>query len=458
MTEQDYHILIVDDDPDILTTARLLLKRSVATVDTEIHPENIPDLLRQKHYHVILLDMNFTRDVTSGREGFNWLARIMEIDPDAVVIMITAYGDVEKAVKSMRSGAFDFILKPWQNEKLLATVNAAIQLSLSRNEVSLLKSRQSSLSADMDEPFHEMIGSSPAMEIIFKAIAKVAATDANVLILGENGTGKELVARALHRQSLRAGEAFVSVDMGALSETLFESELFGYKKGAFTDAKEDRAGRFEIATQGTLFLDEIGNLPRPLQAKLLTVLEQREVTRLGSNIATPIDIRLICASNLPLQSLVLDGSFRQDLYYRVNTVEIILPPLSDRDGDIELLQKFFLAKFSKKYNREIIGLHPAALDKLIQYSWPGNVRELKHTVERAVILGESPTLQPSDFPLPMQLSAAKNEASDPDRLENLERSAVSRVLKRHQGNITLAARELGIARTSLYRKMKKYDL
>ncbi len=451
-------VLVVDDDEDVLLAARLFLKQHVAAVHTEKDPNKIPTLLRNESYDVILLDMNFSRDVCTGREGFHWLNRILEIDPSAVVVLITAYGDVELAVRAIKEGATDFVVKPWQNEKLLATVAAAMSLRRSRLEADQLRSRQKQLSADLDQPFHTIIGVSPAMQRIFTTIRKVARTDANVLILGENGTGKELVAREIHRQSDRAQEVFIHVDMGALSETLFESELFGHVKGAFTDAKEDRPGRFEIASGGTLFLDEIGNLPLPLQAKLLTVLESRQVTRLGSNTPRPVDIRLICASNLPIPEMVAERKFRQDLLYRINTVEIQLPPLRERREDIPLLVDHFVETYSKKYQKPVRRLSAATLKKLEKYSWPGNVRELQHAVERAVIMSDSQVLQPSDFFFTASEAREEGLMFDEYRLEEVEKAVIRKVLRKHEGNISQAARELGLTRTSLYRRLQKYGL
>jgi DNA-binding NtrC family response regulator len=374
------------------------------------------------------------------------------------VILITAYGDVETAVRAVKAGATDFVLKPWQNEKLLVTINSALNLRLSRLEVDRLRSRQKQLSADIDQKFHDMIGASSAMQRVFRTIAKVAATEANVLILGENGTGKELVARALHRQSLRKNEVFISVDMGAVAETLFESELFGHVKGAFTDAREDRAGRFELASGGTLFLDEITNLSLPLQAKLLGVLEMRKVIRLGSNVPRDIDIRLICATNMPIYDMVAKNEFRQDLLYRMNTVELRLPLLRERREDIVLLAEYFLGRYARKYKKSVVGIGPAALKKLERYSWPGNVRELRHTLERAVILSESSMLQPSDFFFPEVERKTEGVIFDSYNLEDVEKTVIRKALKKYAGNISHAARELGITRTSLYRRMEKYNL
>ena len=393
-------ILIVDDDDDILFSARLLLKQHYAIVRIEKNPEELTEILKDDHYNIILLDMNFSGDATSGSEGFNWLKKILELDPNAVIILMTAFGNIEMAVKAIKEGATDFVLKPWQNEKLLATISSAMKLSESKLEIDNLKSRQKQLSSDLDRKFHNIIGVSEEMKKIFATIQKVAETDANILILGENGTGKELIARAIHRQSNREKEIFLNVDMGAISESLFESELFGYVKGAFTDAKDDRAGRFEIASGGTLFLDEIGNLNFGLQSKLLSVLQNRQVTRLGSSTPRPIDIRLICATNLPIEELMSEKRFRQDLLYRINTVEINLPPLRKRMEDIPLLVDHFLQIYNKKYNKPVKRISNAALEKLKNYFWPGNIRELQHTIERVIIMSDSESLQPADFYFP----------------------------------------------------------
>lgn len=451
-------ILVIDDDEDVLLAARLFLKQHVAFVQTEKNPELIPALLRNETYDVILLDMNFTRDVSSGREGFAWLGKILEIDPAAVVVLITAYGDVEMAVRAIKEGATDFVLKPWQNEKLLATLSAAMNLRQSRLQVDQLRSRQQLLSADMDQNFQGFVGACAAMQKVFGTIEKVAKTEANILILGENGTGKELVARELHRQSPRAKEVFISVDMGALSETLFESELFGHAKGAFTDAKEERAGRFEAASGGTLFLDEIGNLSLPLQAKLLTALQNKQITRLGSNKPRPIDLRLICATNIPIYEMVKHKEFRQDLLYRINTVEIHLPPLRERVEDIALLVDHFLAANAKKYQKPVKRLSPATLKKLEKYSWPGNVRELQHAVERAVIMSEAPMLQPTDFFFTTPETREDALVFEDYNLEDVEKVVIQKALSKHGGNISHAAKELGLTRAALYRRLEKYGL
>jgi len=458
MAKNTGNILIVDDNEDLLLAARLFLKQHFSMVHTEQDPEKIPVLLQNENYDVILLDMNFTLDATSGVEGFLWLEKILQIDPSAVVILITAYGDVEIAVKAVKAGAADFVLKPWQNEKLLATLSSALSLRHSRLEVDRLRSRQKLLSEDIDQKYHNMIGVSPAICKVFATIDKVAATDANILILGENGTGKELVARALHRQSSRAGDVFINVDMGAIAETLFESELFGHMKGAFTDARENRPGRFELAAGGTLFLDEIGNLSLAMQAKLLSVLETRKVTRLGSNAPRDIDIRLICATNLPLYDMVARNEFRQDLLYRINTVEIKLPPLRERREDIALLVDHFLGIYSKKYKKPITAVSAPAVKKLERYHWPGNIRELIHTLERAIILAESRMLQPGDFLFPDTEKEVEGVVFDNYNLEDVEKTVIRKALKKHAGNVSRAAKDLGLTRTSLYRRMEKYGL
>lgn len=451
-------ILIVDDDEDVLFSARLLLKQYYSIVRVEKNPQHIPVILKDDHYDVILLDMNFTGDATSGTEGFNWLKKVLELDPSAVVILITAFGNIELAVKAIKEGATDFALKPWQNEKLLATISSAMKLSESKKEINSLLSKQMQLSQDIDKEFHDIIGVSEEMKKVFALIQKVAKTDANVLILGENGTGKELIARAIHRQSERNKEIFLSVDMGAISESLFESELFGYVKGAFTDAKEDRAGRFEVASGGTLFLDEIANLTFNLQMKLLAVLQNRQVTRLGSSISKQIDIRLICATNLSYEELNSDKRFRQDLLYRINTVEIHLPPLNKRIEDIPLLVDNFLNIYCKKYNKPIKKISAPALNKLIRYHWPGNIRELQHTIERVVIMCESDVLQPDDFYFSSKDVKEENGGFNNYHLEEAEKMLIIKAVSKNGGNLTKAAKELGLTRASLYRRLEKYGL
>jgi DNA-binding NtrC family response regulator len=458
------HVLIVDDEEDILTAGRLLLKQHFASVKTTYDPYQIPAILAASTIDLVLLDMNYSAGATSSKEGLHWLKQIKQLNPNVTVILMTAYGDIELAVRALKEGASDFVLKPWRNEKLVAILKTACQQILDRTIVSAPKSTVYST-------FHygEFIGVSPAMQRVYQTIDKVAATDANVLILGENGTGKEVAARALYQKSKRAAKAFEKVDLGAVSETLFESELFGHAKGAFTDAKEDRTGRMEAADGGTLFLDEIGNLSLALQAKLLSVLQNRQVIRLGTNKPRAIDIRLICATNMPLYEMVKQGSFRQDLLYRINTVEIQLPPLRERKEDIKLLAEHFLQLYSKKYNRDGLTMNAQTLHRLSAYHWPGNIRELDHAMERAIILCDGNELQEEDFyfapgndraPASNTIEHTHSPTlSEGDyTLEALEKLMVQKVLVKHSGNITHAAKELGITRTALYRRIEKHGL
>ena len=453
-------ILIVDDNEDLLKAAKMYLKRYFSQVDIEKNPEAIPALMSNDDYDVILLDMNFTKDVSSGSEGYYWLEKILQLDPSAVVVLITAYGDVQMAVKAIKAGATDFVLKPWENEKLLATLYSSMQLRETRDEVQTLKIKNQEINQAINNKYLEIIGSSPAMQRIFQTIDRVAHTDANVLILGENGTGKEMVARAIHRNSPRGSETFVGVDLGSITETLFESELFGHKKGSFTDAKEDRPGRFELANRGTLFLDEIGNLSMPLQAKLLTVLQNRKVSRVGSNKDTPIDIRLICATNLPLYDMVKENKFRQDLLYRINTIEIEIPSLRDRMEDIPLLSNHFLKHYSEKYSKNVMKISDGAMTRMNKHPWPGNIRELQHAIERAIILSNSSVLQPEDFTFNTSSGKETDQPLNLDQfnLDEVEKLLIRKVLKKYNGNITQAASELGLTRSSLYRRLEKHGL
>ena len=451
-------ILIIDDDEDVLIAAKLLLKKHAKEVLIEKNPKKIPFLINNGTYDVILLDMNFSKDITSGKEGYYWLEQILEADPKAVVILITAFGDVEMAVKALKEGATDFVLKPWQNEKLIGTLSSAIKLKESYKEVDKLKSAKKQLEDDINKPFKDIIGDSPAMKNVFSIIDKVASTDANVLILGENGTGKELVARAIHQRSLRKDNVFVGVDMGAITETLFESELFGHKKGAFTDAKEDRAGRFEIATGGSLFLDEIGNLGMPLQSKLLSVLQQRQVTRIGSNKPLDIDIRLICATNMPVYDMVAENTFRQDLLYRINTVELHLPPLRERQDDVTVLAEHFTKVYCDKYRKPHKKLASSTLKKMTKYPWPGNIRELQHAIERAIIMSEGNILMPDDLFFLVQKTDNPSEGVDNLNLDEVEKNVILKAVNKHSGNISKAAKELGLTRASLYRRLEKHGL
>jgi len=451
-------ILIIDDDVDVLSAAKLLLKRHAKLVDIEKNPQKLPFLVTNNDYNLILLDMNFTRDVNSGREGFHWLDRILDINPKTKVIMITAYGDIEMAIRAIKAGATDFVLKPWENDKLLNTIQAAMQsgspllaaASTANEEKGKEDSKKGKLSADT------IIASSESMKQVLHTSERVAATDANVLILGENGTGKTQLAKHIHQHSKRADKPFVTVDLGALSESLFESELFGHVKGAFTDAKEDRAGRFEEAKGGTIFLDEIGNLTLPLQAKLLTVIQERRVTRVGSNKPIPLDVRLVCATNMNIEKMVEEKTFRQDLFYRINTIELDLPPLRERSEDIAVLADFYLKQFSKKYSRPVTDISSALIKKMQQYNWPGNIRELQHAVERAVILSQEKTLQPDD--LFLKSSGGQASTATGFDLEDMEKTLIIKAMKRFNGNITDAARELGLSRAALYRRMEKYGL
>lgn len=457
--KQDGKILIVDDEEDILLSMKYFLSQHFKSVHTEPNPYQLPRLLRQNNYDLLLLDMNFRKGETSGKDGLQWLEKVQELKPGLGVIMITAYADVKTAVEAVKIGAVDFIEKPWRNERLLATINAAFQLNQSKKTVKRLEETQQLINQQQDQQFGEIIGESTSMQKVFGMIEKVARTDANVLILGENGTGKELVARAIHRASPRSQNVFVSVDLGAIQETLFESELFGHQKGAFTDAKADRMGRFEAASKGTIFLDEIGNLSLPLQAKLLTVLQNRRIQRVGSNTIIPVDIRLICATNMPLFQMVGENTFRQDLLYRINTVEISLPPLRERISDIPLLAQHFLKIYRKKYGKPALEISKETVKALQSYKWPGNIRELRHAIERAIILTENAVLSISDFILsPDAAKSSSVEGFDSYNLAEIESWAIRKALTKHEGNISKASDELGLTRAALYRRMAKYGL
>lgn len=494
----DKRLLIVDDDEDILVAGKLLLKRHFSSVSICNQPQEIPRLMAAQNFDAVLLDMNFSPGESNGEQGFIWLKRILEIDPDTVVVMITAHGNVDTAVEAMKHGATDFIAKPWQNEKVVATLSAAVQLHDSRSEAKRFKSEALRLH-DSNQVLVEasaattqsLLGHSKAMGIVHSIIRRAAPTDANVLILGENGTGKELVARELHQQSLRGDQIFMSVDLGAVSESLFESELFGHKKGAFTGATKDRVGRLVAASGGTLFLDEIGNIPLHLQAKLLTVLEQRQVTPLGANQSTPIDIRVIAATNIPQVELTDEKKFRQDLLFRLNTVEIPLPALRERVDDITEIAQYYAVLYERKYRKEPKLFSEMAIEAALSYDWPGNVRALRHAVERAVILSEGDAYEVED----LQLNVSRRTHNKPDftnraltkvhavpasafeyptengvpieseesgtpedlNLDRVEKRIVESALKLHRYNISKAAKELGLTRASLYRRMEKYD-
>jgi two-component system, NtrC family, response regulator HydG len=454
MKLQPCDILIVDDDSEVLLAAELVLKAHFQTVVTASDPSQIRTLLARRAFDVILLDMNFTAGATSGREGLDWLKTAQAIAPDTKVILMTAYGGIETAVNAMREGAADFVVKPWDNAKLAATVSTVAKLARADREVASLRRRQRTLNEHPAPDVDHIVGDSEGLRQVLSSIAKVARTDANVLILGENGTGKELVAREIHRQSLRCDQPFVGVDLGALTESLFESELFGHRRGAFTDAREDRAGRFEIAQGGTLFLDEIGNLSLAMQAKLLGALESMSVTRVGSDRSTKIDARLICATNLSPLDLRAAAQFRQDLLYRINTIEIRVPALRERIDDIPALAVNFARIYARKYNKPEPGFDASAARKLKQYHWPGNVRELRHVIERLVIMSEGGALHLDDLPI------SPPAAPEPVilNLEALEKEAIRKAISLHQGNLSKAAQSLGLSRTTLYRKMTRYEL
>jgi two-component system response regulator HydG len=444
-------ILVIDDDVDVLTAVRLLLKPEVKEIMTEKNPENIRSILSKQDFDVILLDMNFNSSINTGNEGIFWLNKIKEFRSEAAIIMITAYGDIDLAIRSLKEGAFDFVVKPWHNEKLIATIKEAVRRK--ENKASHVPVSGSTIFET------ELLGQSEIMQDIFYKIQKIAPTDANILILGENGTGKELIAKAIHHFSLRATRPFIKVDVGALTESLFESELFGHKKGAFTDAREDRIGRFEAANTGTLFLDEIGNISLHQQSKLLTVLQNRQVTRLGSNESIPIDIRLVCATNIPISELANENRFRKDLIYRINTVEIVIPPLRKRGNDIVLLAKHFSRIYSNKYLKPQLELDKTAIEKLLNYHFPGNIRELQYTIERAVIMAEDTMLSAKDIIFsPIESTITEVAEITQTNLSTVEKNTILRVIEKHNGNISKAAKELGITRTALYRRLSKYDI
>ncbi|WP_374949106.1 sigma-54-dependent transcriptional regulator [Mucilaginibacter sp.] len=443
-------VLIVDDDPDVLTAVKLLLKTETQEIITEKNPENLNSLLQRNQVDLVLLDMNFNSAINTGNEGIYWLRKIKEWKPNVCVIMITAYGDIDLAVRSLKEGANDFVVKPWHNEKLIDTIKDLL------DKKEGVKTSKPSKSGNGQT---SILGESDIMDDIFHKVNKIAPTDANILILGENGTGKDLMAKAIHERSLRADKPFIKVDVGALTDSLFESELFGHKKGAYTDAREDRMGRFEEAEGGTLFLDEIGNISLQQQAKLLTVLQNRQVTRLGTNKAVDVNIRLICATNVPLTELANENKFRKDLIYRINTVEINMPPLRKRAEDIVILAKHFAKMYAGKYLKPTMEFEAAALQKLRMYNYPGNVRELQYTIERAVIMADDHILRPDDLIFSILETPGENIIDEDNiQLSTLEKNAILRVIEKHNGNITRAAKELGLTRTALYRRLSKYDI
>jgi len=449
--------LIVDDHNNVLKALLHLLEQDFPSIHTATNPNLIPNLIRDFKIDVVLLDMNYSAGINIGNEGMYWLEQILNSDPDIAVVLITAYGDVELAVKAVKNGATDFVLKPWDNEKLIITLKSAFKLRESRLEIKELRNKQVHLTRNIEKGYDPLISSSSGMSEVLATIRKVARTNTNVLILGENGTGKELVAHEIHKQSDKADEIFVSVDMGSLSESLFESEIFGHTKGAFTDAREDRVGRFEIANGGTLFLDEIGNLSLPLQAKLLAVLQNHQVFRLGSNTPIPIDIRLICATNKDLSNQIHLNLFREDLYYRINTIEIEIPPLRERGEDILELTDYFLKKYCIKYQKSLVKISTRSRDKLLNYNWPGNVRELQHIIEKVVILSDSEILKPEDL-IFSTTKPKPTETRKPVTLKEIEKQAIREAMENNHGSILKVAEELGLTRQTVYNKLLKYDL
>ncbi len=460
MAKQAATLLIIDDDDDILISAKLFLKQHFALVVTCNSPREMNALLSDHKPDLILLDMNYRKGINDGKEGLYWLRHILEIDANHQVILMTAFGDVELAVNALKTGARDFILKPWNNDKLLATLQTTLDSGVPKAHGNASGGTASASSKNKVPGFDELVGESESLKDVFKIIEKAAPTEANILILGENGTGKQVVARQIHKHSDRAKQVFLHVDLGSLSENLFESELFGYAKGAFTDAKEDKAGRFEEANGGTLFLDEIGNLTLPLQAKLLTVLQNRSVTRLGENKPRSVDIRLITATNANVNELIAKNEFRQDLYFRVNTMEINLPPLRARKGDVGLLSEYYLLTYKEKYKKPQATFSKAVLTAFENYSWPGNIRELQHVVERAIIMSDGNEIGVGDIQLSNAKSLSQTETALPETvdLETMERNLVKRAIDKYQGNISKAAAELGLTRAALYRRMEKFGL
>lgn len=451
------NILIIDDNKSVLTALEMLLQTEFENVICLSNPVSLLSVIKQNNIDIVLLDMNFRAGINNGNEGIFLLKEIQKYDPTISVVMITAYGDVELAVKAVKKGAFDFILKPWDNNKLISTLNAAMKLRKSRVENISLKNTTDTLKQELKKASHSIIGQSESMRNVMNMVKKVAKTDANIFITGENGTGKELIAREIHKYSKRSNEVMLSVDMGSISESLFESELFGHKKGSFTDAKEERIGKFEAANKGTIFLDEIGNLSLSMQAKILSVLQNRSVIKLGSNTPVPISIRLITATNKNLTNMIKDGLFREDLLYRINTITINLPPLRERENDILLLADYYLFKYSSKYDKPGLNINQKACQKLMNYSWPGNVRELQHSIEKAVILADDNILDESSFTL-------INNYSDEDlnfqngTLEEMEKAMILVSIKKENGNMTNVSRNLGISRQTLYNKLKRYEI
>lgn len=450
-------ILIVDDKKSVLTALEMLIQTEFDQVITLNNPKTLMSTIESTKVGIVLLDMNFTTGINNGNEGIFWLNEILKFDNSIVVIMITAYGDVELAVRAVKEGAFNFILKPWDNNKLLSTLHSALKLRKSNLENRSLKKVSKNLKQELNPNNYRLIWKSNAMQKVMEIVKKVAVTNANILITGENGTGKELIAREIHKYSKRQNEILLSVDMGAISETLFESELFGHKKGSFTDAKEERIGKFETADNGTIFLDEIGNLSLPLQAKILTVLQNRTITKLGDNLAIPINIRLISATNKDIDAMIVEGLFREDLLYRINTISIDLPPLREREEDVILLAEFFLEKYSEKYDKKGLKISEKAKQKLLKHSWPGNVRELQHCIEKAVILSDNSILNEDSFSLNQHTNKNKNSIGNMT-IEEMEKEMIINCIDVEKGNMSIVSKKLGITRQTLYNKLKKYDL
>lgn len=448
-------ILIVDDNKSVLTALEMLLSSVFNKVITSSNPNRIPSFLETEKIDVILLDMNFSSGINTGNEGIYWLSEIKKRAKELPVVLFTAYADIDLAVKAVKEGAADFIVKPWDNAKLIATLLSAYRLNESRSEVKQLREKEEILKKQLNPEEKLVWGNSAIMQQLHLLVEKVARTDANILITGENGTGKEMIAKEIHSLSERRNEVMISVDMGAITETLFESELFGHVKGAFTDAKEDRAGKFEAANNGSLFLDEIGNLSYPLQSKLLAAIQSRKITRVGSNKPIDVNIRLICATNSNLQEMVANGVFREDLLYRINTIHIEIPPLRKRGKDILLLADFFLQRYSQKYGKKHLSFAFNTQERLLNYPWPGNVRELQHAIEKAVIMCESSILKPNDFFFKTITTELTPQVST---LEEMEKEMIRKAIERNEGNISAIASQLGITRQTLYNKMKKFGL
>ncbi len=460
MSKTQATILIIDDDDDILLSAKLLLKKHYTTIITRSNPKEINQLLSEENIDVIVLDMNYRIGFNDGKEGMYWLNHIMSINDKMIVILMTAYGEVELAVNAIKQGAFDFILKPWSNEKFLATIRTGLELSTSKRKISILKSTNEALQKNIDDKFGPLIGKSIAMTQLMETVEKVSVTDANVLILGENGTGKQHIAREIHRRSAQKDGPFIHVDLGSLSESLFESELFGHKKGAFTDAIDDRPGRFEMAENGTLFLDEIGNLPINLQSKLLTVIQDKKVSRLGESIERPFNARLLFATNAPINQWVSEGKFRQDLLFRINTVEIEIPPIRERPDDTQEFIQHFLDIYKEKYHKAHLKLSRDAMDLLKKHSWPGNIREIQHTMERGVIMSDDHEINGSHFNLSTVSTDSNTKAQEFDNLnlQDIEKVLVQKAMDKFDGNISKASKELGLTRAALYRRLEKFNL